>query len=100
MRKSMKWAAAAAVALVLAGPALAEALRGGGRIGEVNLATGVFRVDATQLRIEALTRVFDYGGKPVSASALEAGMSVSYTALPGAEPGQPALVQEVRMVPN
>lgn len=99
MRKSMVWTAAA-LALVMAGSALAEAVRGGGRIGEVNLATGVFRVDTTQLRIEARTRVFDYGGKPVPASALEAGMSVSYTALPGTQPGEGALVQEVRMVPN
>lgn len=100
MRNAIVWSAAAALALAMAGSALAESLTGGGRVGEVNLATGAFLVDTTRLRIEARSRVFDYSGKAVSASALEVGMSVSYTALPVAQPGALPLVQEVRMVPN
>ena len=88
------------MALFVARPVLAEPLHGGGRVGEVNVATGVFIVDTTQLRIEARSHVFDYAGKPASASALEVGMSVSYSALPATKPGELPLVQEVRMVPN
>lgn len=96
----LRWGWVGAVFLLVIGAAGAEPLRGGGRVSQVSVAAGLLVVDATALRLERATRVYDYAGQPVAASALGTGMSVSYRAEPPAQPGQPPVVSEVRMVPN
>lgn len=89
-----------ALAWAVIGVAHGEPMTGGGRVGEVSVAAGLLAVDGAPLRLESATRVFDYAGKAASRSDLEVGMSVSYTARPPDVPGQPPVVQQVRMVPN